>query len=163
MAKILSYIWKHIHGKIQCYIIWIFHSKFNIGSSVIISNFEGEILLGKHVFSSKKTPWRLIGGYISKGENIYNGAKREVKEELNIDIEIDRILIIRSGFLNRIEIILVSKPILKETVFKIDLKELEKVEWFKIGSEPIDTLNDHKNILNIYKKNINNKVEIMNF
>ena len=102
MIKILAHIWKHLGKYIQWRILWIFHSKFNVGTSIIIPNTEGKILLGKHVFSAQKSPWRLIGGYINKGENIFNGAKREVKEELGIDIEIDRVLLIRSGFAYRI-------------------------------------------------------------
>lgn len=119
-------------------------------------------MLGKHVFSAEKTPWRLIGGYISKGENIFAGAKREAKEELNLDIEIDRVLLIRSGFAYRVEITLVTKPISAKTIFNIDSKELEKVEWFEPGSEPDNTLGYHKEILKMYRDNIEGKVEVVN-
>lgn len=162
MIKLLSQIWRHLNKNIQWRILWIFHSKFNVGTSLIIPNTEGKILLGKHVFSAQKTPWRLIGGYISKGENIYDGAKREAREELNIDIEIDRVLLIRSGFAYRVEITLITKPISAETIFKPDSKELDKVEWFEVGSEPINTLDYHKQILAIYKKNIGGQVEVVN-
>jgi 8-oxo-dGTP diphosphatase len=162
MIKILSHIWKHLGKYIQWRVLWIFHSKFNVGTSIIIPSTEGKILLGKHVFSAQGSPWRLIGGYINKGENIFDGAKREAEEELNIDIEIDRVLLIRSGFAHRIEITVVAKPIPVETVFKLDSKELDKVEWFEIGSEPVDTLDYHKSILDIYKKNDGGHVEVVN-
>lgn len=162
MIKILAHIWKHLGKYIQWRILWIFHSKFNIGTSIIIPNTEGKILLGKHVFSAQGSPWRLIGGYINKRENIFDGAKREAKEELNIDIEIDRVLLIRSGFAYRVEITVVAKPITKETIFKLDSKELDKVEWFDIGLEPVNTLDYHKEILKLYKNNTEDKFEVVN-
>ncbi|MBC7981686.1 NUDIX hydrolase [Candidatus Parcubacteria bacterium] len=162
MIKLLSLIWKKLAGKIQWRLLWIFHSKFNVGTSIVIPSTEGKILLGKHVFSAQKSPWRLIGGYVKKGENIFDGAKREAKEELDIDIEIDRVLMIRSGFAYRVEITVVTKPIPPETIFKLDPKELDKVAWFEVGSLPIDTLDYHKHILDLYKKNNNGQVEVVN-
>lgn len=162
MIKLLSHIWRHLGKNIQWSILWIFHSKFNVGTSIIIPNTEGKILLGKHVFSAQKTPWRLIGGYINKSENIFAGAKREAKEELGIDIEIDRVLLIRSGFAYRVEITVVAKSIPTETIFKLDKKELDSVEWFDVDFEPVDTLEYHKHILDLYKKNTNGQVEVVN-
>lgn len=162
IIKLLSRIWRYLHKTIQWHILWIFHSKFNVGTSIIIPNTKGKILLGKHVFGAQKSPWRLIGGYISKGENIFAGAKREVKEELGIDIEIDRVLLIRTGFAYRVEFTLVAKPLPTENVFKIDSKELDEVEWFDSGCEPENTLDYHKEILRIFKNNTEGKVEIVN-
>lgn len=162
MIKLLSYIWRRLGKTLQWRVLWIFHSKFNVGTSLIIPNTDGKVLLGKHVFSAQKTPWRLIGGYINKGENIFAGAKREAKEELNINIEIDRILVIRSGFAYRLEITLVAKPISTQTIFKLDSKELHQVEWFDVESLPVDTLGYHKDILNMYKNNAGDKVEVVN-
>ncbi|MBC7981789.1 NUDIX hydrolase [Candidatus Parcubacteria bacterium] len=162
MIKLLALIWKQLAGKAQWRILWIFHSKFNVGMSIIIPNTDGKILLGKHVFSAQKSPWRLIGGYIKKGENIFDGAKREAKEELGIDIEIDRVLLIRSGFAYRIEITVVAKPISAEIIFKTDTNELDKVEWFEAGTEPVDTLGYHKEIIKIYKNNSEGKLEVVN-
>lgn len=162
MITLLAYIWKHLGKYTQWRILWIFHSKFNVGTSIIIPNLEGKILLGKHVFSAQKSPWRLIGGYINKRENIFDGAKREAKEELNIDIEIDRVLLIRTGFAYRVEFTVVAKPLQTEIIFEIDSKELDRVEWFDPGQEPDDVLDYHKEIIKIYKNNTEGKVEVIN-
>lgn len=160
MTNHLSKIWKHLGKKIQWRLIWIFHSKFNVGLSIIIPNTEGKILLGKHVFSSD-TPWRLLGGYINRDENIYNAAIREVKEETGIDVEPYRVLRIRSGFAFRIEITLVTKPI-DSTTYVLDKKELDEVGWFKPGEEPQDTLESHKYLLNLWKEKSEDYIEIKN-
>ncbi len=160
MISVLSRIWKQLGKKIQWRLMWLVHSKFNVGISVIIPNSEGALLLAKHVFSGNN-PWRLIGGYINKDENIYDAAIREAKEELGVDIEIDRVLRIRSGFAYRIEIALVAKPLINP-VFTVDKKEIHEVAWFRQGEEPVDTLESHRYLLQLYKEKADGYVEIKN-
>ncbi len=161
MISLLSKIWKLLNKRVQWYSIWLIHSKFNVGLSIIIPNTEGQILLAEHVFSGPES-WRLVGGYINKNENIYSAAKREIKEELGIDIEIDRVLRIRSGFMYRIEITLVSKSVDIAQEFLINKKEIKQIGWFKQGEEPEDTLDSHKDLLVLYKEKPVGYVEIKN-
>lgn len=60
------------------------------GVPAIIRNSKGEILLGKRSKKMIYYPdmWGLPGGLIEFGETIEQAAKREVKEELGINIEI---------------------------------------------------------------------------
>ncbi len=161
MNKYLPKIWKHLGKRLQWFVMWLFHSKLNVGLSIIIPNTEGRLLLGKHQYSGNN-PWRLIGGYINRNENIYDAAKREAKEELGIDIEPVRVLRIRSGFACRVEITLVAKPVPHDVAFVIDKKELKEVGWFEQGREPVDTLESHKYLLQLWKEKPTDYVEIKN-
>src|SRR3989344_1397053 len=61
-----------------------------VGVSIIIKNPKGEILLGKRDKRMYSYPgfWGLPGGFVDQGEMINKAAKREVKEEMGIDIEL---------------------------------------------------------------------------
>jgi ADP-ribose pyrophosphatase YjhB (NUDIX family) len=64
----------------------------HVGIPVIIQNSKKEILLGKrskNVFTYPNT-WGLPGGLSDYGEKLEEGAKREVKEEMGIEIKIIR-------------------------------------------------------------------------
>jgi len=63
-----------------------------VGVPVIIQNSKGEILLGKRSKKVLSYPgiWGLPGGMADYGEKVEETAKREVKEELGVDIEIIR-------------------------------------------------------------------------
>lgn len=63
-----------------------------VGVPVIIQNSKGEILLGlrgKNMFAYPNT-WGLPGGMADYGEKVDETARREVKEELGIDVKIIR-------------------------------------------------------------------------
>ncbi len=61
-----------------------------VGVPVIIQNSKKEILLGKRSKNSFTYPslWGLPGGMADYGEKVEETAKREVKEELDVDVQI---------------------------------------------------------------------------
>ena len=56
-------------------------------NGVIIVNEKNEIMLVKRKVDPKKGYWDLPGGFIQPGENLEQSVKREIKEELDIDVE----------------------------------------------------------------------------
>ena len=57
-----------------------------VGVGVIISNPQGQILLGKR--SGQHAPyWSIFGGHVDAGETFENCAIREIAEEIGIQIE----------------------------------------------------------------------------
>jgi len=75
---------------VNLFIKWFKHKYVITGVPVIIQNSKGEILLGKRankpIFYSGM--WGLPGGMIEYGEKIEETARREIKEELGVDIKI---------------------------------------------------------------------------
>lgn len=62
---------------------------FKITQNIILKREDGKILILKH----KTENWLLPGGKINKGENLIEGLKRELKEEIGADkFEIERIV-----------------------------------------------------------------------
>jgi ADP-ribose pyrophosphatase YjhB (NUDIX family) len=69
-----------------------FHLFINcsLGIGIIIENENGEILLTKRKIEPGKGSWDIPGGFIQPNETLEEGAKRELREELGIEIEIDK-------------------------------------------------------------------------
>lgn len=61
-------------------------------NGAIIENEKGEILLVKRMFAPKKGYWDLPGGFLDAFEDWRESVGREVLEELNIKIEINKIV-----------------------------------------------------------------------
>lgn len=56
-------------------------------NAVILENKQGEILLVKRKLAPFKGYWDLPGGFVDFGENLEKSLKREIKEELGVDIK----------------------------------------------------------------------------
>ncbi len=123
---LISHIFKYIRGKRPL-----------IGVPVIIQNSQGEILLGKRDNKAPFYPntWGLPGGMMEYNELPEETAKREVKEELGIDIDIKKKLDIHNNLPNKehkihlIDIPFIAK--IKDKQKPGPKDETKKVRWFK--------------------------------
>lgn len=61
-------------------------------NAAIIENEKGEVLLVKRRFDPKKGCWDFPGGFIHPDEEVEISTIREIKEELNVDIKIIKIV-----------------------------------------------------------------------
>jgi ADP-ribose pyrophosphatase YjhB (NUDIX family) len=107
------------------------------GVPVIIQNSKKEILLGKRSKNVLTFPstWGLPGGMINYGEKIEETAKREIKEELGVDIQIIKRasniyqnLPTKECKAHSIDVVYYAK-IIKGVPKAMD--ETEEVRWFK--------------------------------
>lgn len=57
-------------------------------NSAILQNKKGEMLLAKRKYPPKKDYWDLPGGFINLAETAEESARREIKEELGINVKI---------------------------------------------------------------------------
>lgn len=61
-------------------------------NGAIIENEKGEVLLVKRKFEPQKGYWDLPGGFVRAGEDLEQSVKREVMEEIGVQVEIQRII-----------------------------------------------------------------------
>jgi len=63
-----------------------------VGVVGAVFNDAGQVLLVEHVFRTD-FPWGLPGGWIERGEDPSDAVKREVSEELHLEIEVKALLL----------------------------------------------------------------------
>lgn len=66
-------------------------------NGLIIYNETKEVLLVKRKFSPKKNYWDIPGGFINLNETLENSIKREIKEELGIDVDLKKLTYLTSS------------------------------------------------------------------
>ncbi len=71
-------------------------ARFTAGVVGVIVNPAGEILLVEHVFHAR-TPWGLPGGWLERGESPADGLRRELREELGLEITVGQPLLVATG------------------------------------------------------------------
>ena len=69
-----------------------------VGVAAIVMNEHQHILLGRRRGGKYSDLWCIPCGYLEYHEDVYQGVKREFKEETNLDIELQRIFTVQSNF-----------------------------------------------------------------
>lgn len=70
--------------------------KPRVGLGVIVENDSGLILVGKRI-GSHAPYWSIPGGRLKLGESFEVGAKRELREEFDIDIEEPKVIAVTNN------------------------------------------------------------------
>lgn len=71
-----------------------------VGVAAIIINKQNQILLGRRDTGLYKGLWCIPCGYLEYDEDVWEGVKREFKEETNLDIHPTRVYTVQSNFHN---------------------------------------------------------------
>lgn len=64
-----------------------------VGVGAVILDDEGRVLLVEHLFRTNRKPWGLPGGWVGRGEDPAAALRREIREELGVELIVDEILL----------------------------------------------------------------------
>ena len=109
------------------------HTRFTVTAGAVIFNDQKQVLLLKHRFRAG-SGWGLPGGFLERGEQPIEALRRELREEIGLELEDVEVLAARSF----------EKPKQVEVLFRARANanvkpltmEVERAEWFSIESLP---------------------------
>jgi ADP-ribose pyrophosphatase YjhB (NUDIX family) len=102
MAKIiLLKIWRLFPSWLQGIASRIIRPLFQVFAAAVIFDREGRLLLVKLTYQ-RFNPWGLPGGSLEYGETPEEGVRREVQEETGWQIEIERLLFVKTWTPDRV-------------------------------------------------------------
>jgi 8-oxo-dGTP diphosphatase len=109
------------------------HARFTVTAGAVIFNDQKQVLLLKHRFRAG-SGWGLPGGFMERGEQPIDALRRELREEIGLEVEEVEVFAARSF----------SKPKQVEVLFRARANasvksltiEVERAEWFSIDSLP---------------------------
>jgi 8-oxo-dGTP diphosphatase len=73
----------------QCGFIYFLEPKL---VTVVVVHHEGKLLLGRRNIDPAKGAWSFFGGYVERGEKVEVAALREVKEETNLEVQLEHLI-----------------------------------------------------------------------
>jgi NAD+ diphosphatase len=109
------------------------HTRFTVTAGAVIFNDKREVLLLKHRFRVG-SGWGLPGGFMEQGEQPIDALRRELREEIGLEVDDVEVFAARSF----------KKPKQVEVLFraranaqvKSQTIEVERAEWFALDSLP---------------------------
>lgn len=136
----LARIWQLIPDLLQWWIIWLLRPKLFVGVSGVLLNDAGEVLLLRHRFHHRY-PWGLPGGLLERGENLVECWQREVREETNLTVAVERLVLQRTTRLN-IDFILQGRITGGEMI--LDSTEILEAAFFSPAALPVGLHKEHR-------------------
>ena len=127
------------------------HARFTVTAGAVIFNQAGEVLLLKHRFRAG-SGWGLPGGFLEAGEQPIDALRRELREELGLEIHDVEIFLARSF----------RKPKQVEILFracaggsvKPRTMEVEHAEWFSLDALPQGLPRDQRTLVEQAAKSV---------
>jgi mutator protein MutT len=113
------------------------HPRFNVTAGAVIFNNNNEVLLLKHRFRAG-SGWGIPGGFLEEGEHPEEALRREMREEVGLELEQVEIFTARTF----------RKPQQVEVLFRARVSvsanadvssqtmEVERAGWFSLRSLP---------------------------
>ena len=131
--NLISKIWRRLPGRVRRWSMRLTHARFTVTAGGLIFNDTGEILLLKHTFRAG-SGWGLPGGFLEAGEQPIDALRRELREEIGLEVEDVEVFATRSF----------KKPQQVEVLFRCRANgavtprsmEVERAEWFSLQSLP---------------------------
>lgn len=103
--------------------------KYKLNVHVYIFNSENKLLIQKRASNLSRYPgmWNFTGGAVDAGETSYEGARRELLEELDISVDIEYMLSFKRehDFVD----VWIGKVDIKEEDVNFDNSEVSEVKW----------------------------------
>jgi len=133
LQNLISKIWRKLPARMRRWTMRVAHPRFTVTAGAVVFNQNGEVLLLKHRFRPG-SGWGLPGGFIEKGEQPIDALRRELREEIGLELQDVEIFAVRSF----------AKPQQVEVLFRCrsngTLKpqtiEVERADWFSIANLP---------------------------
>ena len=133
LQNLISKIWRKLPARMRRWTMRVAHPRFTVTAGAVVFNQNGEVLLLKHRFRPG-SGWGLPGGFIEKAEQPIDALRRELREEIGLEVQDVEIFAVRSF----------AKPQQVEVLFRCrsngTLKpqtiEVERADWFSIANLP---------------------------
>lgn len=137
-------IWRRLPATMRRHLSRIGQRRFTVTVAAMLFDDHERILLLEHVFRADEG-WGVPGGFINRAENPETALRREMREEIGVEIEDVKILFSRSlGTLKQVEIYFRARVIgdPKPSSF-----EIKTAQWFALDQLPPGLSNDQRRLI----------------
>jgi 8-oxo-dGTP diphosphatase len=137
-------MWRRVPRFLRLWSVRLTNTRFTVTAAGIIFDASGRVLLLKHRFRAG-SGWGIPGGFIKANEQPEDGLRRELREEIDLELqalELRRVRTFQSA--RQIEIIFKGKA---EGLLRPRSDEIEEAGWFALDSLPAGLPADQRQLI----------------
>ncbi len=137
--------------------VLLVESRFTVTAAAVVIDERGRVLLLHHHFRLG-SGWGIPGGFMQPREQPEEAVRRELREEIGLEIEVERLAFIRAlQQYQQVEIVFLCHPRGEPTSKGFEIK---RVEWFDLNALPDGLSGDQRRLIQravrgSYEKNSN--------
>lgn len=144
LKDLLGAIWRRAPRSLRRWTVRLSHPRFAVTAGAVITDGRGRVLLLKHRFRPG-TGWGMPGGFMETGEQPEEALRRELREEVGLEVEKVKLLATRAF----------QKPRQVELVFTAQALgdpeqlnyEIQKAAWFLPNELPQELPRDQAQLI----------------
>ena len=143
----MARVWRALPPRIRRWSMRATQTRFTVTAGALIFNDAGQILLLKHRFRAG-SGWGIPGGFLERGEQPEQALRRELREEIGLEVSHVEIFSARSFKRPRqVEILFRCRANARIGQLKPRTMEVEKAEWFSVQNLPEGLPSDQRLII----------------
>jgi 8-oxo-dGTP diphosphatase len=144
LTDFLGAIWGRLPGRVRRRVMRFGHRRFTATAGALIFDDDNRILLLDHVFRPD-SGWGIPGGFLNRGEQPEAGLRRELLEEVGLELDSVELLFTRSLYRPRqIEIFFRAKAVGTPQPRSFEIK---RAEWFPLDALPEELPKDQRQLI----------------
>jgi 8-oxo-dGTP diphosphatase len=146
-ADVLGKVWRGSPKRVRRWGVWLTQPRFTVTAGAVIEDERGRVLLLHHVFR-KGSGWGIPGGFLTKGEQPEEALRRELREEVRMELESAEVVIVRTLARPRqVEIIFRCRARADAIPRERQSAEVDRAGWFARDSLPQGLTPDQRRLI----------------
>ncbi|MGE0132276.1 MAG: NUDIX hydrolase [Blastocatellales bacterium] len=144
LRKFIAWMWRRAPKWVRRWGVLLAESRFTVTVAAVVVDSRGRVLLLHHRFRPG-SGWGIPGGFIHPREQPEEAIRRELREEIDLEIESASIAFVRTlQKYRQVEIIFRCIP--KGIPLPQDF-EINRAEWFELNSLPDGLSDDQRGLI----------------
>jgi|ERR1043165_1845357 ADP-ribose pyrophosphatase YjhB (NUDIX family) len=145
MKRLLGALWRVAPKGLRRWGVRMVEPRFTVTAGAVVTDERGRVLVLEHRFRAG-SGWGIPGGFLEKGEQPEEALRRELREEIGLELESAEIVFVRA----------LKKPRQIEIIFRCRPKgdigrnnaEIKSAHWFELDRLPEGLSKDQRRLIN---------------
>jgi ADP-ribose pyrophosphatase YjhB (NUDIX family) len=144
LKKLLGALWRVAPKSLRRWGVRLVEPRFTVTAGAVVHDETGRVLLLEHVFRAG-SGWGIPGGFIERGEQPEEAVRRELREEIGLELEEAELAFVRA----------LKRPAQVEIIFRCRPRgdigsrslEIKHAQWFALDALPEGLTRDQRQLI----------------
>lgn len=145
LKKVLGAVWQGAPKSVRRWSVWLIEPRFAVTAGAVVLDERGRVLLLNHVFR-KGSGWGLPGGFLNTGEQPEEGLRRELREEMGMELDEVALVFVRT-FKRPRQLEIIYRCRAHAAGAHAQSLEIKSAAWFELDQLPPELKRDQRHLI----------------